>query len=213
MRIKALLSIVMILLTCDSIQAQEWSKYVPEKQRKAIYKKSIKTGGVGLTLTGQAVGVVWVTDQIARAMVSYAVDRERLTVEEAETRYRKLRPENGYLILVNAIRLGGSPLGVVAASKLDNPLAPNETFLQREDDRKKFSRGEVADHQADVYLAGFGGPNFTSAYMVVFPRNDRAGEPIIKGLEDKIEVQFTLSNKKVVLDYKIKDLVARLEDL
>jgi hypothetical protein len=204
-----------ILLTVTaSVQAQEWSRYVPEKQRKEIFKKSIKSTGVGLAMTGQAAGVIWVTEPMARVLVSQAIDRERLTNEEAEARFRQLRPEDSYLFLINALRVGVSPLGGLAASNLGNPLSANETFLQRGDDRKKFSRAEIADHQFDIHLGGLvRGPDLQSAYVVVFPRKDRSGEQIVRDLVDKIEIQFTLSGKKVVLDYKIKELVTNLESL
>lgn len=52
-----------------------------------------------------------------------------------------------------------------------------------------------------------------SSYIVTFPNTDRSNTPIIRDLSDKIEIQFTLDRKPVVLQYKIKDLVNRLADL
>jgi hypothetical protein len=210
---KLIPSFVVILLICGTLHAQEWSKYVPEKLRKDIFKKSAKTGGTGLALSGQAVIAIWVTEPMARVLVSEAIDRERLTPDAADLRYKALRPEKGYCFLMNTYRFG---LGALGASVKDigNPLANNETFLQRTDDRKRFSRSEIDDHQFDINLGGLFRPaGAQSTYRVNFQKEDANGQALVRDLADKMEIQFSLSGKKVVFEYKLKEMVSRLEDL
>ena len=207
-----LLSIIILLITATA-QAQQWSKYIPEKQRKDIFKKSSRATGAGAVFSGQIGAATWLTDSMARALVSDSIDRERLTPEEAEDRYLKLRPENSYTFLITGLRLAMSPRGT-SARTLNDPLVAAETFLQRGDDRGKFSKAEVADHQFDVNMGGFlRGSSIDNTYRVVFPKTDRSGSPLVRDLADKIEIQFNLSGKKIVFEYKLKELVTRLEDL
>ena len=216
MRKISLFSIVLILL-CSGFEqtfgAQKWDKYIPEKQRKDTFKKCFKATGMGAAMTGQIGITMWVTESMARVLVSQSIDKERLTNEEAEAKYNQLRNKSGYTFLIDARRVATSPFGT-RASSLNNPLAPNETFLQRKENKERFAKGEVGDHQFEINLGGlFRGGSLQSTYVVVFPSSDRSGEPIITSLADKIEIQFTLAGKKIVLEYKIKDLVTRLEDL
>jgi hypothetical protein len=213
MKTRALITIIAFMSLAVAAQAQEWSRYIPKNQRKDIFKKVVKAGGLGLAMTHQYVGVFWVTESFARVIISEAIDRERLTNEEAEARYKQLRPEGGFCFLIEARRTRESPFGTKASS-LGDPLATKELFLQRADDRKKFSKGEVSDHKFDIELGGIVRlPALESSYVIIFPRSDRAGEPLVKDMTDKMEIQFTLAGKKVVLDYKVKDFVTRLEEL
>lgn len=203
--------VALIILLASFAQAQEWRGYVPQKQRKDIFKKCAKTGGTGLALSGQAVIAIWVTEPMARVLVSEAIDKERLTDDAAELKYKSLRPENAYCFLITAYRFGiGAAL--IQGKSVENPLAGNETFLQRADDRKVFSRAVIDDHQFDVNLGGFIQPgNIQSTYRVLFTKS--ADVPIVREMKDKIEIQFSLSGKKVVLDYKIKEMVKDLGEL
>lgn len=211
---RLILCLVCIIGLAPSALAQQWSKYIPEKQRKSIFKKSIKTGGLGLAMTGQTVAAIWMTDQTARALVSEAIDRERLTPDAADLKFKALRPDNGYCFLFNSLRFAIGVLGAATAKTVANPLKSNETFLQRSEDQKKFSRGQVDDREFDIALGGvFSGPGTIVTYRVVFDKTDSEGQALVRDLKDKIGVQFNLSGKKVVFEYKLKDLVSALEEL
>lgn len=199
-------------------QTPTWSKYVPKKQRGDTVKKSIRANGVGGVLSGNSTAAIWVTEPMARCIVSDAIDHERLTPEEADKEYADLRPEESHCFLVNTVKVTG---GLLPAPRrigpprqpgtVTDPLSRKEVFLQRAENREQFSKGTVADHQFDVYMGPAGYPQ--SAYVLLLPKNDRSGQPIIRALTDKIELQFTIEGRKVVFEYKLKDLVASLDDL
>ncbi|MGA9768744.1 MAG: hypothetical protein WBV94_06880 [Blastocatellia bacterium] len=213
MKVKAILSLIAIFIACVPIKAQEWGKYVPEKQRKDIFKKSLRSSGVGAAMgSGHLMLGVWLTDPMARVIISNSIDRERLTNEEAEKRFQSLRVENEYTFLVATQFLSvSSPFGSRRSAKeVADPLFTNELFLQRSDDRKNFSKGQVKDRTFDIELYGF---KADTMYIVSFPKSNRSSESIIRDISDKIELQFTMNNKKVVFEYKLKDFVTRLEDL
>ncbi|MEW6212310.1 MAG: hypothetical protein AB1631_28540 [Acidobacteriota bacterium] len=209
------LSMLFLFMLGITSNAQQWDKYMPEKGRKSIVNKARRVSGVGAAMAGHIALAIWITDPVARAFVSDAIDKERLTPDEAETRYRQLRPEGSIAFLIDARRqTANKPFGNTKASTLDDPLVAAETFLQRADDRNTFSKAEVADHKFEINLGSFFRPgDLQSVYRVVFPRVDRQGKPIIRDLSDKIEIQFNLAGKKIVLDYKVKEVVSRLEDL
>jgi hypothetical protein len=207
MKGKALLLCFILFSLSAFTRAQQWGKYIPEKQRKDIIKKSFKGTGVGGIFAGKAASVFWITDPMACAVVSNFIDRERLSSDEATTRYEALRANNIYTFLIDALQFRHLLSGVYGR-KGDIPEA--EMFLQRADNRKLFAKGELA--QANIRLGIF---NVNDANLLIarFPKTARTGEPLILDVGDKIEIQFTLGGKKVILEYKLKDLVSRLEDL
>ena len=201
---------LLLLLTVPGF-SQQWSKYVPKKERKDILKRSMRGTGLGAIMAGHSTGAFWVTEPMARAAVSDLIDRERLTAEAADKKYAELRPENVYCFLINTARL---PMlgGPVRASTLPDPLHRKEVFLQRAENRELFSKGNVSDHEFDIFLGG-SSSSLLSTYVLILPKTDRDGQPIVRALTDKIELQFTLSNKKIILEFKLKDLVSSLNDL
>lgn len=214
MRFKAI-SIALLLLTPFVGQAQQWDRYIPEKQRKSIVNKARQVSGAGAAIaTGSFMLVYWITDPVARALVSDAIDGERITNEEADALYRKLRPEKAYRFLVEVRTNSTPPHRSSSASSLGDPLAQRQAFLQRADNRNVFAKGEVADHKIDYHFGSIFKPGeLRSTYEVIFSQADRSGSLVVRDLADKIEIQFTMRGKKVSLDYKVKDLVSRLEDL
>lgn len=189
----------------------EWPKYVPPKQQKEILKKAARTTGVGGILVKSSIaGIYWVTEAVARALVSQMVDKERLTNDEADARYRALRKDGVYTIAVYSSSLGFGGLKPKTVNETIDPIGKNDFFLQRAEDRKIFSKAVVEKESFDLVVNS---PQTIVTYTARLSREDRAGQPIVRGLEDKIEVQFSLSGKTAILDYKIKALVTRLEDL
>lgn len=210
---RLLVCLATIFFLTSSAFGQQWSKYIPEKQRKDILKKSARGTKVGGAFGSLFVNVVWINDSTARAMVSTLIDRERLTPDEADARYLKFRPSNSFLFLVFVFRSGISPLGE-SGRAIVNPLLASETFLQRADDHQKFAKAEVADHDSDLFYSGlFGAGGTENTYKILFPRADRSGSPIVRDIADKIELQFNLAGKKVVLEYKLGETASRIEDL
>jgi hypothetical protein len=71
--------------------ADKWDKYVPEKERKAIMKPLVKSAGLGgiKLIGGMSVIATWQTEPDARAIVSNYIDKDRLTADEAEAKYKR----------------------------------------------------------------------------------------------------------------------------
>ena len=203
----------MLLAPCFAL-AQQWDKYVPKNKRKEAVKDCAKATGMGMVFSGQAALTLWISEPAARVLVSQAIDKERITNQEADEKYLELRPQGVYLFLLDARRITSPAFGRTSAKSLADPLARKELFLQRAGDTKHFSKGEVRDHDFDVNLGGLlGGGDLASTYYITFPKRTRDEQPLITSLSDKIEIQFVISGKKVVLEYKVKDVVTRLEDL
>jgi len=211
---KVVCALCLIIVHSNAVNGQDWSRYIPQKQRKDIIKRASRASGVGAVLRTQTLsGAIWITEIVARALISDMVDRERITKEEAESRYRAIRPENTYVIGILTRHLNAGPTiigGSLSAKQVLDPIDKAALFIQRQDDQKNFTKGEVSDRDFDIYLEGIQAENI---YIVIFPRKNREGEPVVRVVTDKIEVQYFIGPKKIVLDYKIKDLVSRLEDL
>lgn len=212
---RLILCFILIACLASSAFAQQWSKYVPDKPRREIVKKSSRATGIRVATLGYSIGIAWITEPMARAVVSEMIDRERLTPEEADARYLKLRPEKSFLFMMFTHQTATrSPLGVTSARSLGDPITASETFLQRSDDQKRFSKAEIIEHDSDLVFAGLAPTvGAQNTYKIVFPRADRSGELLVKDLADKMEIQFTLSGRKIVLDYKLKEMIASLQEL
>ncbi|MEK6325479.1 MAG: hypothetical protein AABN33_27885 [Acidobacteriota bacterium] len=214
-RVPSLL-ILALLTASTAAQQPTWSKYIPKNQRNGIIKKTVRVTGLGASMTGHGTSIaIWATEPTARALVSEIVERERLTPEEADRHLADLRVQNYYCFLINVLERPPSLFtgrrGSGKPSPIGNPLKHREVFLQRAEDRDQFSKGTVSDHEFDFYLNAPTLPE--TAYLVFLPKLARNGHPIVRSLSDKIELQFTISGKKVVLDFKIKDIVGSIEKL
>jgi len=191
-------------------QHQQWPKYIAPKQQKEILKKAARGTGIGgLLIKSASAGIYWVTEPVARALVSQMIDKERITDAEADERFAVLRKDNVYTIAVYSTSLS---FGGKTVNEAVDPIGRNDFFLQRADDRKVFSKATVEKETFDLAI-NVGRAQTLVTYTARMDKNDRSGQPIVRSLEDKIEVQFSLSGHKSILDYKIKDLVSRLEDL
>lgn len=208
------LTIIVFATSLVSISApqNEWPKYVAPKQQKEILKKAARSTGVGgLLIKSSIAGIYWVTESAARALVSQMIDKERLTNEESDARYAELRKDGVYTIAVYSSSLGFGGIGrPKTVNETVDPIGKNDFFLQRADDRKVFSKAAVEKESFDLVVNT---PQTIVTYTARLSKQDRQGQPIVRSLDDKFEVQFSLSGKKAILDYKIKDLVMRLEDL
>ena len=204
---RRLAALVLLIITLNvTSNAQEWNRYIPTKknERTKVIQKTTKSDSVKKLIgPGIIATVTWVTEPTARAMVSDKVDEERLSQVEAEREYSKMRPDDLYYFYIRILSRDKSH------KTADDLLNSKTIFLQRAEDRKVFVRvnkltGKFEESQSyfDKY-----------SYIVTFPRLDQNNQPIVKNLEDIIELSIPTHAGTLTLKYKIKDLVTRLEDL
>src|SRR5262245_3046468 len=131
--------LILLMLCASTTQAQDWNRYIPEKGRKNLIKKAGRGTGISFLMYVQAgADIFWITDQVALALVSQMIDKERLTKEEADARYKMLRDESRFSFLIYT----GSLKSPNNLRPIFDPLGRNDIFLQRADDQKTFSKGE-----------------------------------------------------------------------
>jgi hypothetical protein len=209
---KRLTLISFILFFASTALGQEisWSKYIPEKQRKPIISECLRNTGLKGVLYDKSATALWVTDQAARVLVSQAIDRERLTKEQADALFAQFRPKDSFLILIVAESLSDSKY----PEELPEPLSKNEIFLQRSEDIKQFSKGTVQNNDINIQFRGLvRTPKHFLAYRILFPRQTRDNVNLVRSLDDQIDLQFVLERKKFTFEYKLKDAAKNLEDL
>jgi len=210
LRTYLLVCLSFIVLFTTSVKAQEWAHYVPEKNRSDIIKHVKRDSGFArMMATNFRVTVYWLTEPLADVLVSSAVDKERLSENEANERYQKYRNIGQYVFLIKVQETQGRHIrGNV--SDVVNPLQSGEVFLQRADDHKVFARGVIQNSSYDFRLEDGGMSNY---YLLTFPKVSKDGQSLIHSLDDKVELQISMPEKPVIFEYRIKDLVVRLEDL
>lgn len=208
-----------VVLRAPTTPDGQWARYMVKKERKGILKKSLRSEGFGAVFAGgfQASGGImpvsmWVTDPVARSLVSTQVDEERLTPDEAEARYLELRTPDAYTLLLFTKEIAEAPMARRPKLKESaNPVEENKVFLQRKDDVKLFSKGATVAHDWDMKLDEFGG--FDNNYIFRFSKESTTNQPLVRGLTEKLELQFTLIGTVHKFKYELKDLVKSLEEL
>ena len=205
-----LVCLMLVVLATVPIKAQDWSRYVPEKSRSEIIKRAKRDSGFGrMMATNLRVTAYWLTEPLASVLVSSAVDKERLSENEANERRQKYRSAEQYVFLIKAQETQTRHIrGNV--NDIANPLRSGEIFLQRADNHKVFAKGEIQNNSYDFRLEDGGLSNY---YLLTFPKISKDGQPLIRSIDDKIELQLSMPEKPAIFEYKIKDLVTRLEDL
>jgi hypothetical protein len=199
------LVLVLVLLTTATPAARAtpgWSLYVLEKGRKGILKKARRreVTADGL-IGGTIIDTIWITRDVARALVSQKIDDERISTEEADRYFALLRPGNCYHVHVRYSTLAGGP-----------ELNGSGIFLQRADNRDVFSRGKLAD--ALVFDSGMKVTVQDVNHVLAFPKESESGESIVRGLDDKIQVSLKTQYKNAsITEYSVRDLVTGLGDL
>jgi hypothetical protein len=185
----------------QAAQSEKWKKYLPVKNNpfiKMLNDSSESGRSKGQRTGGMIVRAVWITDLVAREKVSRLIDRERISNDEAEQRFKESRSETEYQFTLR-----------VHSDVSAEPINREAVFLQSAADRTKFVRAKVSGGD---YLASSGIWNIYS-YSLTFPKMTESNEPLVKSLEDVIEVSVTTSGEPVIIKFKIKDMVAHLEDL
>jgi hypothetical protein len=190
---------------------QQWSKYIPEKDRKQIRKKTTKAVSSAFS-NGTAI-VTWVTDETAQVLVSTMIDRERLSNSEADKRYAAMRTgQYTFFVRVHFVMVGREPIGIHrhSTTELADPIKSETIFLQRADDAKVFARGTATQTSFNV---SEGVAEDVSTYLVSFSKADDDGKPIVRALSDSIEFQFELAGKKSKAKFALQDIATTLDTL
>lgn len=201
MKLKSII-IIWALLSMGFAPAQEWSRYISNNKRerdKIETRATVSGHGQERRIQGgSVVRATWVTEAVARVKVSRIIDEERLNNEQAEKEFELLRPLNEYRFYVT-----------LYSDSYPDPLNRNGLFLQRAQDRKAFARGKATGGN---YIGGDGFWN-TYFYNITIPKTAEDGQPIVRNLNDEVELSLAAPGGPVIVKYKIKDLVTRLEDL
>jgi hypothetical protein len=190
--------------------AQDWQRYIAESQRKEVFKKaSLNTGLTAKLISKVNARVLWVTDEVARAIVSDMLDKKYISVKDADSEYFDIRPFNHFLFYLFIKVDKKTPWG---------PLDQQAFSLYKENDQQnRLSSGEVKaasfkegirealDLEFDVKKG--------KQYVALVPRKNSSGQPLIGDINDEPSAMFSLQGKEVFLKFKINALVTQLKDL
>jgi hypothetical protein len=202
--------VVLLLASAAGTRAQDWKRYIAEKDRGAIFQKATaKTGLTAKFISKKNAQVLWVTDEVARAIVSDMLDKKHIRPNEADEQYFDLRPFNHYLFYLFIKVDKKSPWG---------PLDQQAFSLYKENDqRNRLSSGEVREANFNEGIREALDAEFEvkkgKQYVVLVPRKNSSGEPILNDLNDETSAMFSLQGKELFLKFKISELVAQLKDL
>jgi hypothetical protein len=209
---KSCISVCFILLVffVSVTPAQDWKRYIPEKDRQVIFQKATaKTGLTAKFISKKNAQVLWVTDEVARAIVSDMLDKKYISAKDADSEYFDIRPFNQYLFYLFVKVDKQSPWG---------PLDQQAFSLYKENDAKnRLSSGEVKgasfkDGIREALDAEFEVKKGRQ-YIVLVPRKNSSGQPVINDLNEEISAMFSLQGKEVFLKFKISELVSQVKDL
>jgi hypothetical protein len=199
-----------LLCLAASAQAQEWKRYIAEKDRKAIYQKATaKTGLSAKFISKKNAQVLWVTDEVARAVVSDMLDKKYIGVKDADNEYFDLRPFSHYLFYLFI---------KVDKKTAWGPLDQRAFSLYKENDQQnRLSSGEVKEASFQEGVREALDAEFEvkkgKQYIVLVPRKNSGGQPVINDLNDETSAMFSLQGKEIFLKFKISEMVAQLKDL
>jgi hypothetical protein len=217
---RSIIAITLCALALPPVLAQErvqdreaaapsgtWSRYVPKKSRKDTFKETSKAAGFGALMSGRITAAIWLTDKTARAIVSDAIDEERIDAAEAERRYQSLRVPDKYALLIYVDALKGGGLGgysQASAEDLKGTIDDRRLFLQKEKDKKAFSRGEL---MPEPFAFTLNGRRVDRAYIALFPKQTESGVELLGSLDEKLELIYFFIDKEIKLKFEPKKLV------
>jgi hypothetical protein len=193
--------------TAAAAPSGAWSRYIPSKQRKDVVKHSARAAGFGAMMSGRITAAIWLTDKTARAIVSDAIDEERIDASEAERRYQSLRVPDKYALLIYVDALKGGGLGgytQTTAEELKGSIDDKRLFLQKEKDKKAFSRGELLP---EPFTFTLNGRRVDKAYIALFPKQTESGVALLGSLDEKLELVYFFIDKEIKLKFEPKKLV------
>lgn len=183
-------------------KATAWLWYMPQSERKAAIKRTYRRSVVKKNFAeGIGLDTIWVTRDVARAVVSRMVDEERLTVEDADARFAALRPSDRYLVHVR-----------VSAHEGGLEFRAKSLFLQRLGNVGHFTRGEVVDDL--VFDSGITVSTNDVSHVLAFPRVTDNGSPLIVRLDESVELSLqTQYSKPGVVRYDLRQIVSTVSEL
>ncbi len=193
-----------------SAQTPTWKRYIPAPERKAIFDKASRgTGLVAKFRGGVSAKVLWVTDEVVRALVSEMVDKGQLGIKEADWEYFDMRPEKHYLFYL------------FVKSDKKNPWEALDkkafTLYKEHDAANRITDAEVFDANFKAplraALAGEFEVNKGKQYVVMVPRKNSSGKPLIADLNEEASAMFSIQGKEVMLKFSIKELVKDVKEL
>lgn len=179
-----------------------WQLYMPEKERKPVWKRAYRRGTMKMNFAaGTFVDVVWVTKDVARAVVSEQVDQERLSPAEAERQFAGLRDRDHYAVIVRFSALPGGP-----------EFKERSLFLQRASQTDVFTRGRLVEGASPG--TPFRVTNRDSTLLVVFPKRTESGEPVVRNTAERLEISLLAQYPKpVVIPVAVSEIVSDPGDL
>jgi hypothetical protein len=201
---------VLLMVFTTTASAQDWKRYIPEAQRREVFKKAtLNTGLTAKFISKVNARVLWVTDEVARAIVSDMLDKKYIRAQDADSEYFDIRPFNHFLFYLFIKVDKKTPWG---------PLDQQAFSLYKENDQKnRLSSGEVKEASFKEGLREALDLEFDvkkgKQYVALVPRKNSSGQPVIADLNDEPSAMFSLQGKEVFLKFKINELVAQLKDL
>jgi hypothetical protein len=141
--------------------------------------------------------VLWVTDEVARALVSDMLDRKQITERDADYEYFQLRPEKHYLFVLFIKVDKNTPWG---------PLDKKGFSLYKENDpANRLTNGEATEAYFSEKLRDALDPEFDvqkgKHYFATVPRRNPRGEAVILDLSDEPQAMFSLQGKEIYLKF------------
>src|SRR5689334_18462607 len=129
---------IMLVFFAAATPAQEWKRYIAEKDRKAVFEKAkVNTGLTAKFISKVNAQVLWVTDEVARAIVSDMLDKKYISAKDADSQYFDIRPFSHYLFYLFIKVDKKTPWG---------PLDQQAFSLYKEKDQNnRLSSGEVKE--------------------------------------------------------------------
>lgn len=142
---------------------------------------------------------VWVSFDVARALVAYGIQKEHITSDVAEARVTMLRRPDYYLVLIDII---GEPIGPSGA-----PI--NASLIV---DKADPVIGHPANIPFTVPFLKNAGPK-TQPIAVAFPKRRENGQLIIQSLSDDVVVMLECPGQTVRIRITPSSFVKDLESL
>jgi len=177
--------------------SERWSRNLPAEQRSAAYEKA-RFSPVNNDL-GAMLESLWITPLVAQSIVSFTLDREKITSEEAEQRYAWLRQDHHLVI----ISIHGLSYQYIKSQAKIFLLVGNENLVVP---------AEVVKAPFTIGLLMSEGPR-DPAYLVRFPRRIGSGAELIPPATKKVEIVVQFPRGQAVVPISVKKLITAGADL
>jgi hypothetical protein len=173
--------------------SDRWSRYLPSGERANKYEDETFRPTKNSKVSADC---LWITPSVAQSIISLIIDKEKISIEEAERRYAWLLQRDCHLVIISIhwlshdllmgqmqILLGvGEADGGVEGAIVKAPFAI--PFLRNEGPRDP-------------------------KYLVCFPRRAKNGEAVIPANTNRlrIAVQFRIGTSGAIIPIPVKQLI------